>query len=165
MGAIGKGPVSSEKPSGFSDRAAEYVGGGIDVDRVFSPKDLAYIKSHLTETNKPLYRVEDAKFTADRLTGGDFEFSGSFRSFSRDWDVMRRVLDEDSDEYAAIPNPVIFEIVGNKKHFDMEPYTQAYANQFGSQSESLVNGKFEKIEETKRKVSGQEVRVIRIRQK
>ena len=158
-----------ETPKKFSDHAEEYVGGGVDVDKVFTKEDLDYIKSHQKETDKPLYRVEDMKYTADKLFSDDldmddFEFGGSFRSFSRDWNVMGRALDEDSDEYAGIQNPVIFEIVRKKKHFDMEPYTESYAEQFGSQSESLVGGRFQYISDGMKEVNGQFYPVVKIKQ-
>lgn len=154
----------------FKEHAEEYVGGGVDVDKVFDKQELEFIKDNMKTTDKPLYRVEDSKYTADKLDiddldADDFKFKGSFRSFSSDMDFISSAMDENSDNYAGIENPVIFEITGSKKHFDMEPYTQEYSKQFGSQSESLVGGNFELVGEDMKKINGTFVRIIKIRQK
>lgn len=163
-------PASDLKPKGFEDRAMEYVSGGIDIDSVFTKEDLRYIGAHLTETNKPLYRVEDARFTAnkldeDDLDTDDFKFNGSYRSFSSDLEFIKDALDENSDEYAGILHPVIFEITGDTKAFDMAEYAKEYTKQFGDQSELLVGGRFEVIDEDMKNINGEFIRIIKIRQK
>ena len=125
-------PPTSTAPAGFDERAEEYIGGGIDVDEVFSKEDLDYIRNNLESTEETLYRVEDSRYTADlldqdELDGDDFKFNGSFRSFTSNMNFIKEALDQDSDAYAGIRNPVIFEITGTKKAFDMSKYADAYA--------------------------------------
>ena len=162
--------LNNKMPSKFEEHAEEYVAGGIDVDRAFSKEDLQYIKNNLTTTSKPLYRIEESEYTADKLDEDefdvdDFKFNGSFRSFSDDFNFIKSTMDEDSDNYAGMEAPVVFEITGAKQHFDLEPYTKEYAKQFGSQGESFVGGRFKMIGEDMKKVNGKFIRIIKISQK
>lgn len=157
-------------PKDFKEHAEEYVGGGIDLDEAMNKDDLEYVQSHQTKTDKPLYRVEDARFTANKLDEDDldiddFKFKGSFRSFSSDMKFISSAIDENSDNYAGINDPVVFEITGSKNHFDMSPYTGEYNKHFGSQSESLVGGRFQVTGEDMKKIGDRVVRIIKIRQK
>lgn len=160
---------NNKAPDKFKDHAQEYIGGGVDIDKVFNKDDLEFIQNNLTRTDKPLYRVEEAEFTAnlldeDELDADNFKFNGSYRSFSDSMDFIKSALDEDSDNFADMENPVIFEITGVKKHFDMKPYEGEYAQHFGSQGESLVGGKFKLVGEDMKKIGGMWVRVIKISQ-
>lgn len=161
--------LNNKMPSKFEEHAEEYVAGGIDVDRVFDKEDLKYIENHSTETGMRLFRVEESKYTLQDINSGkldsnNFKFAGSYRSFSSDFNVMNRALDEDSDEWAGMRNPVIYQTMGHTKSFNMEPYTKEYAKQFGSQSEHLVGGNFKIIKKSKVKIAGKMVPLIIISQ-
>ena len=158
------------KPSGFKDRAEEYIGGGIGIDDVFTPQDLKYIESNMENISNVMYRVEEGLYTAQDLDSGklnssNFKFSGTFRSFTSDIGFIQDSLDPDSDGYAYMRNPVIFEVTGNKKAFDMEPYATYYHTHFGSQSESLMGGNYSKTGEYYKDINGQKIRVIKLKQR
>ena len=159
----------NNKPSNFENKAVDYVGGGVSPSQHFNKEELKYIKENATKTSKPLYRVEDSKFTADKLDEDDldiddFEFTGSVRSTTSDKDFIKNALDENSDDYAGIKNPVIFEITGSKKSFDMKPYEKEYTKHFKSQSEHLVGGKFKVVGEDYKNIHGKLIRIIKIEQ-
>ena len=155
----------NKEPKGFSSRAAEYVGGGVDIDREFTKEDLKFISDNSKETDTPLYRVEDAKYNYNKfMKDGEIDgLGGTFRSFTSDKSLFNRTLDEDSDEYAGISNPVIYEVLGKKKSFDMSPYTKEYDKQFGSQHEHLMGGDFEPIKEREEKIAGKKVKIVTLR--
>lgn len=156
---------NNEKPKGFEDRAEEYVAGGSDLDRVFSNEDKKFIAANSKYTEKPLYRVEDAKYNYKAfMDEGEIKgLGGSYRSFTSDFSFFNRVLDENSDEYSGISNPVIYEVLGKKKSFDMEPYTKEYTKHFGSQHEHLLGGEFEPIKEVEKTIAGKKVKVVTLR--
>lgn len=161
---------NGKMPEKFKDHAEEYIAGGIAVDRAFRKEDLDYIKNNLEETDKPLYRVEEGMYTAKQIADGkldydNFKFSGSYRSFSRDIDFIKGTIDEHSYDYADFEDPVVFEIVGKKRHFDMTPYDSAYAAYHGSQSESLVGGHFGVVDEDIMRINGKRIRLIKIEQR
>lgn len=154
----------------FKEHMMEYIGGGIDIDRIFNSEELRYIQDNMKKTNKPLYRVEESRFTADlldedELDADNFKFNGTYRSFTSDFNFISDALDEDSDSYAYMENPVVFEIMGSKQSFDVDPYADEYKKYFGSQSEHFVGGKFEIIGEDMKKLNGSFIRIIKIKQK
>lgn len=156
-------------PNGFEERAEAYVGGGYSgPEGVFTSKDIEYIYANMDETRKTLYRVEDSEFTADRLDNDEldidsFRFNG-LRSFTEDKDVIKEMLDENSDNWAGIENPVIFEITGKKDRFDMKEFTEGYT--LMDQKESLAGGKYKYkvVGEDIQRIRGMFVRVIKIKQ-
>jgi len=165
---LGYEPIS-KIPNGFEDRAEAYVGGGYSgPEDIFTSKDLEYIYTNMDETRKTLYRVEDSKFTADRLDNDELDIDGfrfnGLRSFTEDKDVIREMLDENSDNWAGIENPVIFEITGKKDRFDMQEFTKGYT--LMDQKESLAGGKYKYkvVGEDIRRMKGIFVRVIKIKQ-
>ena len=168
MGSVGK--ISSIfNINTFTEHAEEYVGGGVDIDNVFTKQELNYIKNNMKETNQTLYRVEESRFTADKIDTDkfdvdNFKFSGTFRSTSNDFNFIKSTLDEDSDNYANMSNPVIFEITGSKKVFNMEPYTGNYNKMFGSQGEHFIGGNFKQVGEDYKKINGKLIRIIKIKQ-
>ena len=164
-GSNGKANQTFDQQS-LKDTLELYVGGGYDLSTLLNNEQKNHIIDNSTDYNKPLYRVEDARFTADLLDnddidGDDFEFNGDFRSFSRKANVINGMLDESSDDYAGITNPVIFEITGNTRQFDMSPYTTNYMT---DQAESLVGGRFKTVGEDFRQINGEFIRVIKIQQ-
>lgn len=154
-------------PDGFKDRAMTYVGGGYSgPSDVLSKDDINYIEHNMKETTAPLYRVEDARFTANKLDMDildidDFAFTDGLRSFTRGKDVIAYMLDEMSDGFAGIENPVVFETIGRTRHFNMDKYAESY---FMDQKESLVSGKFQVVGDDYTTISGTFVRVIKIKQ-
>lgn len=165
---LGYEPIS-KIPNGFEDRAEAYVGGGYSgPEDIFTSKDLEYIYTNMDETRKTLYRVEDSEFTADRLDNDELDIDGfrfnGLRSFTEDKDVIREMLDENSDNWAGIENPVIFEITGKKDRFDMQEFTKGYT--LMDQKESLAGGKYKYkvVGEDIQRMKGIFVRVIKIKQ-
>ena len=134
----------------------------------FTSKDLEYIYTNMDETRKTLYRVEDSEFTADRLDNDELDIDGfrfnGLRSFTEDKDVIREMLDENSDNWAGIENPVVFEITGKKDRFDMQEFTKGYT--LMDQKESLAGGKYKYkvVGEDIQRMKGIFVRVIKIKQ-
>ncbi len=159
--------VNKEK---FKDHAEEYVAGGVEVDRAFSADELEYIKENSKSTDKVMYRVEDYRFTAQKLDEeefdpDDFKFNGSFRSFSSRPGFISEALDEDSDDYAGIANPVVFKVIGTKNAFDMSPYTSEYNKVFSDQAENFLGGRYQMEDEQMMKLpNGKYVRCIVLRQ-
>lgn len=165
---LGYEPIS-KIPNGFEDRAEAYVGGGYSgPEDIFTSKDLEYIYTNMDETRKTLYRVEDSEFTADRLDNDELDIDGfrfnGLRSFTEDKDVIREMLDENSDNWAGIENPVVFEITGKKDRFDMQEFTKGYT--LMDQKESLAGGKYKYkvVGEDIQRMKGIFVRVIKIKQ-
>lgn len=156
-------------PNGFKNRAETYVGGGYSgPEGVFTQKDVEYIYANMDETRKTLYRIEDSSFTANQLDNDildvdEFKFNG-LRSFTEDKSVVREMLDEKSDNWAGIENPVIFEITGKKDRFDMEEFTKEYT--LMDQKESLAGGKnkYKVVGEDIQMIKGVFVRIIKIKQ-
>lgn len=74
------------------------------------------------------------------------------------------MLDEKSDNWAGIENPVIFEITGKKDRFDMKELTKEYT--LMDQKESLAGGKnkYKVIGEDIQMIKGVFVRIIKIKQ-
>lgn len=153
----------------FANKLEDYVSGGYNLDSLLSDAEKEYIAKNSTEYNRPMYRLEDARYTADlidndKLDANDFKFNGSFRSFTRDGDVIKKMLDEGSDDYAGIYAPVVFETVGPTMQFNMDKYATEYAKALTDQKESLVGGKFSVIDEDIRKIHGEFIRFIKIKQ-
>lgn len=115
----------------------------------------------MEETNKPLYRVEDARFTYDNIDVGEtFEFVDDIRSFTRNRDgYLGKMLKEGIDE-DIWQEPVVFETVGKVKHFNMDRYASNY---YEDQSESLVGGKFEVVSEELKEIGGVWITVVKIK--
>lgn len=150
----------------FNDKLETYVSGGYNLDSLLNDADKNYIIEHSTQYSGPLYRVEDTRYTAKLLDDGklknnNFEFDGNLRSFSRKEAVIKEMLNENSDDYAGIYNPVIFKVLGGAKQYNMAPHTTHYMT---DQAESLVGGKFRKTGESYVKMNGENVRMITIRQ-
>lgn len=120
-----------------------YVGGGYSsVKQAVDEEEFEWIKKNMKKTSNKLYRVENSKFTVDKFDlddGSVFSFEDDLRSFTRDGSYAGKMLDPHEDIFDS---PVIFETVGDTKHFNMDPYSEAY---YENQSESLVGGKFKVI--------------------
>lgn len=129
-----------EEPAGFSDRLEEYVGGGYGLQDILTEEDKDFIRDNMETIKTPMFRVEDSRFTAAKLNdvGQRFSFEGDLRSFTRDKKVTDSMLDENSDDYAFISDPVIFKTVGAAEQFDMSEYTKNYS--ISDQKESLAGG-------------------------
>ena len=160
-------PESPFNMESFTDKMEDYVSGGYSLNSLLTEEEKEYIVENSTEYSKPIYRVENARHTADRLDEDEldpegFTFSGEFRSFSREEDVIKRMLDENSDDYAGMRDPVIFEVVGKKTQFDMSPFTSNYT--ISDQAECLAGGTFEVVGEDMVKINGEYIRKLRIRQ-
>ena len=146
----------------FKENAEYYVGGGYDIDDIFTKEQLSFISKNMKTTNQKLYRIESSRFTADELDMDildmdDFKFSGTYRSFSRGDSVIRSYIEELDDDDGL----VIFETVGPVKHFNMDDYAQAYIE---DQEESLVGGRFKVVGEDMKYIAGKFVRIIKIMQ-
>ena len=152
----------------FKTDMEDYVSGGYELNTLLSKEEKRYIIDNMEQYSKPIFRVEDARHTADKLDNDEidpdgFSFEGNMRSFSKKESVIKEMLNEMSDNYAGIEDPVIFEIIGNKMEFDMTPYTTGYT--LMNQEECLAGGVFEMVDEDMIKVNGQFIRKIKLRQK
>lgn len=120
-----------------------YVGGGYSsVKQAVDEEEFKWIKKNMKKTSTKLYRVENSTFTVDKFDldeGSVFSFKDDLRSFTRDDSYVGKMLDPYEDIF---DRPVIFETVGDTKHFNMDPYSELY---YEDQSESLVGGKFKVI--------------------
>ena len=156
---------SKSEPKGFRNRAEEYVAGGVDIDKEFTKEDIEFIKKNSKEHDKPLYRVEDEKYKYKKfIDEGEIDgLGGTFRSFTTDKSFIERSVDEDSDDWAGISKPVVYEVLGKKKSFDMDPYTQGYNKHVGSQHEHLLGGEFEPIKERIEVIGGKKIRIVTLR--
>jgi len=159
-----KGSGERIEPEGFASRMESFVGGGYSVGDILEKDDIEFIKNNMSETDQPLYRIEESRFTASSAeVGQELQFNGELRSFTRNSKVTNSMLDENSDEYAYMEDPVVFKTVGATKQFDVSPYAGAYAT---SQEESFVGGKFEVVGKgTYTAPNGNEYPMITIRQK
>jgi len=155
--------VLGSKPEGLEDALINYVAGGYDgpVDALDHDPDLIeYVYDNMERTDKPLYRIEDGKFTASTLKRGvEFSFENDLRSFSKGRDVVDRMLEEGEEMNMFPTEPVVFETVGSTYHFDMSAYTKTYEEYFQTQKESLVGGRFRVLS-----IENTEPRTILIRQ-
>lgn len=140
----------------------DYVGGGY-----LSPKDALtkeeyeYILENMIPTKSPMYRLEESRYTFEKkeLEVGDaFSFDDNLRSFSR----SKEYIDETLEMGDVYDTPVIFETVGEAKHFNMDKYATNY---YENQSESLVGGKFEVVGFDMRRVGDLFYQVVKIKQR
>ena len=147
--ASGKFTRSSMTPQDFSNELEMYVGGGYgSPSEAISNKGISYMKSHMEESTKELYRVEDNKYTAANLSSGQiFQFNNNYRSFSS----SSSFIDEAIDEYGVGGDkPAIFVMRGKKKTL---PVNKHYKNPYHSnQQEHIAGGKFRVL--YKQQVSG-----------
>lgn len=152
------------KPEGFEDRMGLYVGGGYGPTEILESDDVEFIKMNSQPIDKPMYRVEESRFTAADLAdvGQEFSFQGDIRSFTRSSKVTNSMLDENSDEYAYVEEPVVFKTVGTTMQFDVTPYAAAYKT---AQEESFVGGRFKVVSKsTYVTPQGEELPMIEIEQ-
>ncbi len=138
--------ADAPEPDGFADHMSEYIGGGYDLVEALEDSDVKYIEDNMESTSEPLYRVEESKFTSQRLTepGQEFSFTNDLRSFTRSEEVADSFMDENDDyNYAYHRDPVIFKTTGTTQHFSVEDYAKAYPV---DQQESIVGGKFKVVD-------------------
>lgn len=121
-----------------------FVGGGYSsIKDALSKSSLDYIYDNMEIINKPMYRIEDARFTYDRIDEGDiFSFQDDLRSFTRSENYSKKIIKEGIEE-GFFEQPVIFETVGPVEQFNIDKFAEAY---YENQYESFVGGKFEVVE-------------------
>jgi SPP1 gp7 family putative phage head morphogenesis protein len=140
-----------------------YVGGGFaSVKQVVSPEEWEWIQQHLQEYKEPIYRVEDAQFTAANLeVGSSFVFEDDLRSFTKSKAYVNQIMSSVEDEDIYMEQPVIFKTVGSTQAFEMAPYTQAYME---DQSEVLAGGNFQVVAIKTENIGGKAYTVYEIKQ-
>lgn len=127
----------------------------------FTGEQVAEIKSAMVGTAKPLYRVEDMSWMADRLEIGDtFSFDKPLKGFTQDLDGVVTVIAEGNDAGLYESQIVLFETVGETQHLDISGISRNHAEE----SESLVGGTFKLLDEFEGSVKGQDVWIMRIKQ-
>lgn len=121
-----------------------FVGGGYSsIKDALSKSSLDYIYDNMKIINKPMYRIEDARFTYDRIDEGDiFSFQDDLRSFTRSENYSKKIIKEGIEE-GFFEQPVVFETVGPVEQFNIDKFAEAY---YENQYESFVGGKFEVVE-------------------
>lgn len=121
-----------------------FVGGGYgSIKDALSKSSLDYVYDNMEIINKPMYRIEDARFTYDRIDEGDiFSFQDDLRSFTRSENYSKKIIKEGIEE-GFFEQPVVFETVGPVEQFNIDKFAEAY---YENQYESFVGGKFEVVE-------------------
>lgn len=139
-----------------------YIGGGYSsFKNAVSEQTFKFVKQNMKYTTKPLYRVEEARFTYDKRDfdiGYTFSFDDDIRSFTRNIDYAGKIINEGLEE-GFYEHPVVFETVGRVQHFNTDKYAEGY---FENQYESLVGGEFEVIDITEKMIDGAIVDVVKI---
>ena len=142
-----------------------FVGGGYgSIKDALSKSSLDYIYDNMEIINKPMYRIEDAQFTYDRIDVGDvFSFQDDLRSFTRSKNYSDKLIKEGIEE-GIFEQPVIFETVGPVEQFNIDKFAEAY---YENQYESFVGGKFKVVDiEMDKMVNGvfcDVVKIMRVR--
>lgn len=140
-----------------------YIGGGYSsFKNAVSEQTFKFVKQNMKYTTKPLYRVEEARFTYDKRDfdiGYTFSFDDDIRSFTRNIDYAGKIINEGLEE-GFYEHPVVFETVGRVQHFNTDKYAEGY---FENQYESLVGGEFEVIDITEKMIDGVIADVVKIR--
>ncbi len=121
-----------------------FVGGGYSsIKDALSKSSLDYVYDNMEIINKPMYRIEDARFTYDKIDEGDiFSFKDDLRSFTRSENYSKKIIKEGIEE-GFFEQPVVFETVGPVEQFNIDKFAEAY---YENQYESFVGGKFKVVE-------------------
>ena len=141
-----------------------FVGGGYgSIKDALSKSSLDYVYDNMKIINKPMYRIEDARFTYDRIDEGDiFSFQDDLRSFTRSEKYSKKIIKEGIEE-GFFEQPVVFETVGPVEQFNIDKFAGAY---YENQYESFVGGKFEVVEiKYDQLINGVFCDVVKIRRK
>ena len=96
----------------------------------------------MEETEQKLYRVEDSKYTADKLEKGQiFQFNGNYRGFSS----RRSFVNESIEEEGLGGNkPAVFVMLGKKNSLEVNKH---YKNKyFENQQEHIAGGKYKVLD-------------------
>lgn len=118
---------------------------GESIVNTVDDETVTYIKNHMITTNKTMYRVEDAKFTASKIdVGSTFQFNDDFRSFTSSEQSMYDILNE-SESFNPKATHVVFKTTGENKTFSMNEYVGT-THEFASQNEYILNGQFEVVD-------------------
>ena len=138
----GKSSSKQMTSSEFANELEMYVGGGYgSPSEAMSKKALDYLENHMKTTDKILYRVEDSKYTADKLKKGQiFQFNGNYRGFSS----RRSFVNESIEEEGLGGNkPAVFVMLGKKNSLEVNKhYRNSY---FGDQQEHIAGGKYKVV--------------------
>lgn len=138
-----------------------YIAGGYSSFKdAVSKQTYEYVKENMKGTTKPLYRVEDARYTYDTIDVGDkFSFKDDIRSFTRSFNYAGKMINEGLEE-DFFENPIVFETVGRVEHFDTSKYAEGY---YENQYESMVGGEFEVVDIVERMINGFITDVVKIK--
>ncbi len=142
-----KGKHAASVPTSVKNDLLTYIldSEGESIVNVVDDETVAYIKNHMTTTNKTMYRVEDAKFTASKVdVGSTFQFNDDLRSFTSSEQSMYDILNE-SESFDPNATHVVFKTTGENKSFSMNEYVGT-THQFASQNEHILNGQFEVVD-------------------
>ena len=129
----------------------------------FTPEEIEEIKAAMTQTEEPLYRVEDMSWMAENLETGDtFTFDKPLKSFSQDFDGVHTVIAEGEDAGLYGDQPVvIFETQGTTDHLDVSGMSRNHEEEH----ESLVGGTFRVVDEFDGPtINGRETWIMQIEQ-
>lgn len=142
----GRGSVSGKSvgssamtSSQFQEELVNYVAGGYgSPTEAMSKKAIDYMRNHMDNISSELYRVEESRFTADKVKEGQvFSFTNNFRGFS----ASKSFINEAIDEYGVgEDSPAIFVMQGKKKSFSVNKHYND--SMFSSQQEHIVGGKY-----------------------
>lgn len=127
----------------------DYVGGGYSsVKDAVLPGEFEYIKSSMKTSSDSFYRLEEMQFTVNKNNlrkGSTFSFDDDLRSFTSEKTDIKLFL-EQAEDWGGYENPVVFQTVGEIKHFDMSPYTKEYTELMGDQHEHLLGGEMQVVD-------------------
>lgn len=131
--------VNTISPSEFKEELINYTAGGYgSPTESMSGSAIGYMERHMSSTSSTLYRVEESRFTADKIEeGSTFSFNNNYRGFSE----SKSFIDEAIDEYGVgEDSPAVFVVQGFKKSFSVNKYYEE--GMFASQKEHITGGKF-----------------------
>lgn len=159
----------AEKPidmNSLTNNLTEYVGGGYSsVKDAVTLEEFEYIQSKMESSSNSFYRLEEMQFTVgknDLKKGSTFNFTDDLRSFTSEKTDIKLFL-EQAEDWGGHENPVVFQTVGEIKHFDMSPYTKEYTKLMGDQHEHLLGGEMQVIDFEYKIVNKIEVQYVNIK--
>jgi len=145
--------LDMDKPSftmeSLTNHLTAYVGGGyLSVKDAVTPEEFEYIQSKMKPSSNSYYRIEEREFTVEDKNlqkGSTFTFTDDLRSFTSEFDDIEKFIRQ-AEDWGGYESPVVFQIVGEVKTFDMSPYTKEYTKMMGDQHEHLIGGKMKVID-------------------
>lgn len=161
--AMTRNDLVEEAPDGFVDRLEDYLYGGEPLEYVLEDEDWDFMDDNNTRHDTPLMRMELADFTGESLRVGDRTDMGAYyRGFADTEESIEHVARE-MGAYGEMQDYVVFETVGETYGFDVNRVMDdSYS--FKDEGEVLVPGEFEVVGITRRKLLGESVKVIKVRQ-